>query len=62
MKVSCSKTEYICVKEMDPSGTARLQGTDKVEYFKYLVLIVQSTRQYGKEVKMIGTDGEKNQV
>ena len=44
MKVSCSKTEYMDVKEKDPSGTVRLQRAEiwkkkinkKVEDFKYL--------------------------
>ena len=36
MKVRCSKTEYMCVNEGNPSGTVRLQGAEmkKVEEFK----------------------------
>ena len=36
MKVSSSKTEYMSVKERNPSGTVRLQGAEmkKVEDFK----------------------------
>ena len=38
MKVSCSKTEYMCMNERNLNGTVRLQGTEvkKVEDFKYL--------------------------
>ncbi|KAK3525907.1 hypothetical protein QTP70_010961 [Hemibagrus guttatus] len=38
MKVSRSKTEYMCVNEKDGSGTVRLQGEEvkKVQEFKYL--------------------------
>ena len=37
MKVSRSKTEYMCVNEKTPSGTIRQQGAEqkKVEDFKY---------------------------
>lgn len=35
MKVSCSKTDYICGNERDSSGTERSQGAEirKVEYY-----------------------------
>ncbi|XP_016321114.1 uncharacterized protein LOC107672441 isoform X3 [Sinocyclocheilus anshuiensis] len=53
MKVSRSKTEYMCVNERDPSGTVRLQGEEikKVQDFKYLGSTVQSNGECGKEVK-----------
>ena len=53
MKVSCSKTEYMCVNERNPSGTVRLQGAEmkKVEDFKHLGSTVQSNGECGKEVK-----------
>ncbi|MCJ8729445.1 hypothetical protein PDJAM_G00106430 [Pangasius djambal] len=44
MKVSRSKTEYMCVYEREGSGTVRLQGEEvkKVHEFKYLGSTVQS--------------------
>ncbi|KAK3515182.1 hypothetical protein QTP70_009592 [Hemibagrus guttatus] len=53
MKVSCSKTEYMCVNESEGSGTVRLQGEEvkKVQEFKYLGSKVQSNGECGKEVK-----------
>ncbi|KAK3533076.1 hypothetical protein QTP70_006575 [Hemibagrus guttatus] len=53
MKVSRSKTEYMCVNEREGSGTVRLQGEEvkKVQEFKYLGSTVQSTRECWKEVK-----------
>ncbi|KAK3559772.1 hypothetical protein QTP86_020723 [Hemibagrus guttatus] len=53
MKVSGSKTEYMCVNEREESGTVRLQGEEvkKVQEFKYLGSTVQSNGEYGKEVK-----------
>ncbi|KAK3505849.1 hypothetical protein QTP70_019541, partial [Hemibagrus guttatus] len=53
MKVSGSKTEYICVNEREGSGTVRLQGEEvkKVQEFKYLGSTVQSNGECGKEVK-----------
>ncbi|KAK3519733.1 hypothetical protein QTP70_003708 [Hemibagrus guttatus] len=53
MKVSRSKTEYMCVNEMEGSGTVRLQGEEvkKVQEFKYLGSTVQSNGECGKEVK-----------
>ncbi|MCJ8740952.1 hypothetical protein PDJAM_G00064870 [Pangasius djambal] len=53
MKVSRSKTEYMCVKEREGSGAVRLQGEEvkKVQEFKYLGLTVQSNGECGKEVK-----------
>ncbi|MCJ8738182.1 hypothetical protein PDJAM_G00032480 [Pangasius djambal] len=53
MKVSHSKTEYMCVNEMEGSGTVRLQGEEvkKVQEFKYLGSTVQSNGECGKEVK-----------
>ncbi|KAK3516460.1 hypothetical protein QTP70_014791 [Hemibagrus guttatus] len=51
MKVSRSKTEYMCVNEREASGTVRLQGEEvkKVEEFKYLGSTVQSNGECGKE-------------
>ncbi|KAK3565151.1 hypothetical protein QTP86_000368 [Hemibagrus guttatus] len=53
MKVSRSKTEYMCVNEREGSGTVRLQGEEvkKVQEFKYLGSAVQSNGECGKEVK-----------
>ncbi|KAK3542797.1 hypothetical protein QTP70_003002 [Hemibagrus guttatus] len=53
MKVSSSKTEYMCVNEREGSGTVRLQGEEvkKVQEFKYLGSTVQSNGECGKEVK-----------
>ncbi|KAK3511359.1 hypothetical protein QTP70_005292 [Hemibagrus guttatus] len=53
MKVSRSKTEYMCVKEREGNGTVRLQGEElkKVQEFKYLGSTVQSNGECGKEVK-----------
>ncbi|KAK3516533.1 hypothetical protein QTP70_021738 [Hemibagrus guttatus] len=52
MKVSRSKTEYMCVNEREGSGTVRLQGEEvkKVQEFKYLGSTVQSNGEYEKEV------------
>ncbi|KAK3520892.1 hypothetical protein QTP86_019360 [Hemibagrus guttatus] len=53
MKVSRSKTEYVCVNEREGGGTVRLQGEEvkKVQEFKYLGSTVQSNGECGKEVK-----------
>ncbi|KAK3549732.1 hypothetical protein QTP86_007743 [Hemibagrus guttatus] len=53
MKVSRSKTEYMCVNEREGSGTVRLQGEEvkKVQEFKYLGSTVQSNGECGKDVK-----------
>ncbi|KAK3525944.1 hypothetical protein QTP70_011034 [Hemibagrus guttatus] len=53
MKVSRSKTEYMCVNEREGSGTVRLQGEEvkKVQEFKYLGSTVHSNGECGKEVK-----------
>ncbi|KAK3508731.1 hypothetical protein QTP70_004276 [Hemibagrus guttatus] len=58
MKVSHSKTEYMCVNEREGSGTVRLQGEEvkKVQEFKYLGSTVQSNGECGKE------DGDGNTV
>ncbi|KAK3521531.1 hypothetical protein QTP70_009026 [Hemibagrus guttatus] len=52
MKVSRSKTEYMCVNGREGSGTVRLQGEEvkKVQEFKYLGSTVQSNGECGKEV------------
>ncbi|KAK3552184.1 hypothetical protein QTP86_005113 [Hemibagrus guttatus] len=51
MKVSHSKTEYMCVNEREGSGTVRLQDEEvkKVQEFKYLGSTVQSNGESGKE-------------
>ncbi|MCJ8735267.1 hypothetical protein PDJAM_G00244980 [Pangasius djambal] len=51
MKVSRSKTEYMCVNEREGSGTVRLQGEEvkKAQEFKYLGSTVQSNGECGKE-------------
>ncbi|KAK3563885.1 hypothetical protein QTP86_004825 [Hemibagrus guttatus] len=56
MKVSRSKTEYMCVNERDGSGTVRLQGEEvkKVQEFKYLGSTVQSNGECGKEKEAEG--------
>ncbi|KAK3534394.1 hypothetical protein QTP86_014422 [Hemibagrus guttatus] len=53
MKVSRSKTEYMCVNEREGSETVRLQGEEvkKVQEFKYLGSTVQSNGECVKEVK-----------
>jgi hypothetical protein len=53
MKVSRSKTEYMCVNERDPSEKVKLQGEEikKVKDFKYLGSTVQSNGECDKEVK-----------
>ncbi|KAK3514790.1 hypothetical protein QTP70_031178 [Hemibagrus guttatus] len=53
MKVSRSKTEYMCVNEREGSGTVRLQGEEvkKVQEFKDLGSTVQSNGECGKEIK-----------
>ncbi|KAK3529945.1 hypothetical protein QTP86_009331 [Hemibagrus guttatus] len=53
MKVSRSKTEYMCVNEREGSGRVRLQGEEvkKVQEFRYFGSTVQSNGEFGKEVK-----------
>ncbi|KAK3521730.1 hypothetical protein QTP70_015848, partial [Hemibagrus guttatus] len=51
MKVSRSKTEYMCVNEREGSGTVRLQGEEVKKVQKYLGATVQSNGECGKEVK-----------
>ncbi|KAK3546878.1 hypothetical protein QTP86_003798 [Hemibagrus guttatus] len=53
MKVSRSKTEYMCVNEREGSRTVRLQGEEvkKVQEFKYLGSTVQSNGECRKEIK-----------
>ncbi|KAK3532898.1 hypothetical protein QTP70_002251 [Hemibagrus guttatus] len=55
MKVSRSKTEYMCVNEREGSGTVRLQGEEvkKVQEFKYLGSTVQSNGECGKECELL---------
>ncbi|KAK3557751.1 hypothetical protein QTP86_000296 [Hemibagrus guttatus] len=57
MKVSHSKTEYMCVNEREGSGTVRLQGEEvkKLQEFKYLGSTVQSNGECGKEVAHLET-------
>ena len=53
MKVSRSKTEYMCVNERDDGETVLLQGVEvpKVKEFRYLGSIVQCNGGCGSEVK-----------
>jgi len=53
MKISRSKTEYMCVNERQNNGALKLQGEEvnKVDVFKYLGSTVQSNGECGKEVK-----------
>ncbi|KAI5085399.1 hypothetical protein C0J45_22987 [Silurus meridionalis] len=53
MKVSRSKTEYMCVNEREGSGGVQLQGEEleKVEEFRYLGSTVQSNGECVREVK-----------
>ncbi|KAK3524591.1 hypothetical protein QTP70_029906 [Hemibagrus guttatus] len=62
MKVSRSKTEYMCVNEREGSGTVRLQGEEvkKVQEFKYLGSTVQSNGECGKESKYFNVMGIKD--
>ncbi|KAI5613981.1 hypothetical protein C0J50_3702, partial [Silurus asotus] len=55
MKVSRSKTEYMCVNEREGSGVVWLQGeeVEKVEEFRYLGSTVQSNGECVREVKKI---------
>ncbi|KAK3549600.1 hypothetical protein QTP86_005339 [Hemibagrus guttatus] len=65
MKVSRSKTEYMCVNEREGSGTVRLQGEEvkKVQEFKYLGSTVQSNGECGKELQPISVHiDDKNLV
>ncbi|KAK3526217.1 hypothetical protein QTP70_017770 [Hemibagrus guttatus] len=60
MKVSGSKTEYMCVNEREGSGTVRLQGEEvkNVQEFKYLGSTVQSNGECGKEENISENQGE----
>ena len=53
MRVSRSKTEYICINENEDNGTMQMQGEDlaKVKEFRYLGSTAQSNGECGKEVK-----------
>ncbi|KAK3559672.1 hypothetical protein QTP86_013919, partial [Hemibagrus guttatus] len=53
MKVSRSKTEYMCVNEREGSERVRLQGEEvqNVQEFKYLGSTVQSNGECGKKCK-----------
>ena len=50
MKVSCSKTEYLCVNEREASGTVRIQ-TVEVKRYKSLSIWGQLFRAMGSVVK-----------
>ncbi|KAK3550196.1 hypothetical protein QTP86_021223 [Hemibagrus guttatus] len=64
MKVSRSKTEYMCVNEREGSGAVRLQGEEvkKVQEFKYLGSTVQSNGECGKELSPFPFDLVKAEV
>ena len=53
MKVSRSKTEYMCANERGEGNTVQMQGIDvtKVDQFKYLGSTVQSNGECSGEVK-----------
>ncbi|XP_061649478.1 band 4.1-like protein 5 isoform X3 [Phyllopteryx taeniolatus] len=53
MKISRSKTEYMCMNVRGGGGRVRLQGEEiaRVEDFKYLGSTIQSNGDYGQEVK-----------
>ena len=54
MKISRTKTEYLCVNEGDGrTGVVRMQGVEvpKVDEFKYLGSTVQGNCENGREVK-----------
>ena len=61
MKVSCSKTEYMCVNEIVTSGVFRLQGAEvvKVQKFKNLGTTEQR-RLWRIECMQDGTAGEES--
>ncbi|KAK3512874.1 hypothetical protein QTP70_028943 [Hemibagrus guttatus] len=44
MKVSCSKTEYMCVNEREGSGTVRLQGEEVKKGYRSLSIWGQQSR------------------
>ena len=54
MKVSHSKTEYICVNERDSSGTVRLQGVDVK---RTLVQLFRAAGNVMKVVKKLVQEG-----
>lgn len=51
MKVSRSKTEYMCVNEREDKGTVSMEGVEvaKLDDFKCLVSTVQSTRVQNRD-------------
>ena len=53
MKVSRSKTEYMCMNEIGNGGTVKMEGFEvaKVKEFKYLESTVQSNGECRSEVK-----------
>ncbi len=53
MRVSRSKTEYMCFNDKESSGTAELDGIQlpKVESFKYLGCLLQSDGKCDREIK-----------
>ncbi|KAK3536924.1 hypothetical protein QTP86_027069 [Hemibagrus guttatus] len=55
MKVSRSKTEYMCVNEREGSGTVRLQGEEvkKVQEFKYLGQQSRVMESVGKRITRV---------
>ncbi|KAK3546872.1 hypothetical protein QTP86_003800 [Hemibagrus guttatus] len=64
MKVSCSKTEYMCVNEREGSETVRLQGEEvkKVQEFKYLESTVQSNGEWAKEFSSLEELSEHQEI
>ena len=53
MKVSRSKTEYMCLNGREDGGTVQMQGVEvsKVDEFKYLGSTIQSNGECSREVK-----------
>ena len=53
MKVSRSKTEYMCMSERDDGGTVQMQGEEvtRVDEFRYLGTTIQSNGECSREVK-----------
>ena len=53
MRVSRSKTEYMCFNDEESLGTVELDGIQlpKVENFKYLGCLLQSDGKCDREIK-----------
>lgn len=62
LKVSRTKTEYMCLNRGD-GDTIRLQGVQmkKVDKSRYFGSMVKSNGECGREVKQNGVDGGRQQ-